>query len=181
MGLSNMSKMLNQPIFSVGDDVVYPAHGVGKITGEEKEIIAGMDMNLYVITFASDKMTLRVPKSRALKTGLRHLSSSSDFDSMIKILRGKAKSSKGMWSKRAQEYENKINSGSVTAIAEVLRDLHKNVDDPNRSYSERTIYDAALDRLANEYSAASSLDKAIASEKIVEILNIAKEEYSIAV
>lgn len=176
-----MSKMIKQPSFSVGDSVVYPSHGVGKITGEEVESIAGMDMSLYVITFANDKMILRVPKSRALKTGLRHLSSSSDFDDMIEILRSKAKSAKGMWSKRAQEYENKINSGVVSAIAEVLRDLHKNVEDPNRSYSERTIYEAALDRLSDEYSAACSLAKSVANEKIIEILNIAKEEYSIAI
>jgi len=177
-----MSKTSDQErVFSVGDDVVYPSHGVGRITGEEIEVIAGQEMRLYVISFVSDKMILRVPISRALKAGLRHLGSANDFDAIIEILRGKAKVAKGMWSKRAQEYESKINSGILTAIAEVLRDLHKNVEDPNRSYSERLIYESALDRLSAEYSAAVSLDKKETNGKIIEILDLAKEEYSIAV
>lgn len=176
-----MSKASNQRVFSIGDDVVYPSHGVGKIIGEEVEVIAGTEMRLYVISFLTDKMTLRVPISRALKAGLRHLSSASEFDGIIEILRGKAKAAKGMWSKRAQEYESKINSGALSAIAEVLRDLHKNVEDPNRSYSERMIYESALDRLSDEYSAATNLDKKDTNSKIIEVLNLAKEEYSIAI
>lgn len=169
-----------QPIFSVGDDVVYPSHGVGKITAEELEVIAGQEMRLYVISFINDKMILRVPISRAIKTGLRHLSPANEFESIMDILKSKARAAKGMWSKRAQEYESKINSGILSAIAEVLRDLHKNAEDPNRSYSERLIYESALDRLATEYSAAVSTSKEEISKKIVEVLNIAKEEYSIA-
>ena len=175
-----MSKALERT-FSVGDDVVYPSHGVGKITGEEVEIIGGQEISLYVISFVNDKMILRVPISRALKAGLRHLSTANEFDDIMRILRSKAKIAKGMWSKRAQEYESKINSGILTSIAEVVRDLHKNVDDPNRSYSERLIYESAIDRLSAEYSAVIRLDKLETKNKIIEILDSAKEEFSIAV
>jgi len=160
--------------FSVGDDVVYPAHGVGTIIAEENQIVAGNDVDLYVISFVKDKMTLRVPKTRASKIGLRHLSSEDQIDSAIQILKTKAKVSKGMWSKRAQEYETKINSGSIIAIAEVLRDLHKNVDESDRSYSEKIIYDLAMNRLVNEYSVSMSLDRDEAQNKILSILNYAR-------
>lgn len=156
-----MSKAANID-FLIGDTVVYPSHGVGKIVGEEANVIAGVEMKLYVISFDKDKMTLRVPKSRAEKAGLRHLSTNEDFSKAVAALKGKAKVAKGMWSKRAQEYEGKINSGSVLAIAEVLRDLHRNVDDPSRSYSERVIYESALQRFINEYAATHNtlLDEA---------------------
>ena len=160
--------------FSVGDDVVYPAHGVGTIIAEENQIVAGNDVDLYVISFVKDKMTLRVPKTRASKIGLRDLSSEDQIDSAIQILKTKAKVSKGMWSKRAQEYETKINSGSIIAIAEVLRDLHKNVDESDRSYSEKIIYDLAMNRLVNEYSVSMSLDRDEAQNKILSILNYAR-------
>ncbi|KIE04518.1 Transcriptional regulator [Candidatus Jidaibacter acanthamoeba] len=166
-----MFQVASKKIFTVGDSVVYPSHGVGQITGEETQVIAGVEMKLYVITFAKDKMILRVPTSRAIKTGLRHLCNSDEFSAVMKSLKGKAKIVKGMWSKRAQEYENKINSGDAVAIAEVLRDLYRNIDDPDRSYSERQIYDAALDRLAQEYSAAANINKEEASNLIVDALN----------
>ena len=165
-------------IFKVGDIVVYPSHGVGKITGEETQVIAGIEMKLYVISFDKDKMILRVPKTRAEKAGLRHLSSSDDFQKALITLQSKAKVSKGMWSKRAQEYETKINSGNVLAIAEVLRDLHKNIDDPNRSYSEQMIYKSALQRLAHEFAAAANTDTDKASVQILEILDEGKVEQS---
>lgn len=160
--------------FSVGDSVVYPSHGVGQITAEETQVIAGVEMKLYVITFAKDKMILRVPTSRAIKTGLRHLSSSADLDLMINVLKSKAKVAKGMWSKRAQEYERKINSGNIIAISEVLRDLHRNIDDPDRSYSERLIYESALERLSQEYMFAVKCDLAHAKDTITDILNQGK-------
>lgn len=157
--------------FAVGDAVVYPSHGVGKITGEELQVIGGVEMKLYIIVFDKDKMTLRVPKNRAEKAGLRHLSTSNDFVSALKALEGKARIAKGMWSKRAQEYELKINSGNIVAIAEVLRDLHPNVEDPNRSYSERVIYEAAMERLANEFSASNNtMDFETAVKQIREAL-----------
>ena len=161
--------------FRVGDSVVYPSHGVGTIMSEEVQIISGVELSLYVISFVHDKMTLRVPKARAIKAGLRHLSSNCEIDRAIAILKEKAKISKGMWSKRSQEYENKINSGSVASIAEVLRDLHKNVDDPNRSYSEKIIYELAFSRFVNEYAIAINLDYSSANKKVVAILNYLKD------
>ena len=158
--------------FQIGDTVVYPSHGVGQIISEEVQKIAGSDVLLYVISFMKDKMILRVPKSRAIKTGLRHLTSSTDFEEAISVLKQKAKIAKGMWSKRAQEYEQKINSGNIVLIAEVLRDLHKNVVDADRSYSERIIYEAALERLSNEYAASVGLPRDTAHAKLVELLDL---------
>lgn len=162
--------------FNVGDNVVYPSHGVGEITAEEVQTVAGTEVSVYVISFSKDKMLLRIPKSRAVKAGLRHLSSSSDITKVVAVLQSKAKISKGMWSKRAQEYECKINSGNIIAIAEVLRDLYRNVDDPERSYSEKIIYDLAIDRLVNEYSIATGLDRVEAHNKIISILSYMKIE-----
>ena len=169
-----MSRISDSVAFKVGDTVVYPSHGVGQITAEEIQIVAGCEMPLYVISFEKDKMTLRVPKSRAIKTGLRHLTSSNDFEEAISVLKQKAKVTKGMWSKRAQEYEQKINSGNVIRIAEVLRDLHRNVGEADRSYSERVIYEAALERLSNEYAASVGLEKDDAHAKLIELLDYYK-------
>jgi CarD family transcriptional regulator len=166
-----MLQMASKKAFTIGDSVVYPSHGVGQITAEETQVIAGVEMKLYVITFAKDKMILRVPTSRAVKTGLRHLSTSQELQEVMSTLKSKAKVAKGMWSKRAQEYENKINSGDVIHIAEVLRDLHRNIDDPERSYSERLIYESALDRLSQEYSAAANIAKDEACTVLLEALN----------
>lgn len=166
------SEKVDEILFQIGDTVVYPSHGVGQITAEEVQIIAGCEMTLYVISFMKDKMILRVPKNRAIKAGLRHLTSSADFEEAISVLKQKAKMTKGMWSKRAQEYEQKINSGSIKSIAEVLRDLHKNVGDADRSYSERVIYEAALERLSNEYAASVGLEKDEAYAKLVEMLDV---------
>ena len=166
-----MSNIPTNANFKIGDNVVYPSHGVGKITSEETQVIAGTQMKLYVITFAQDKMVLRVPKSRAVKTGLRHLSSEDEFKKVIDVLKSKARIAKGMWSKRAQKYETKINSGSMILIAEVLRDLHKNVEDPDRSYSERTIYDLALNRLTNEYAVVMQVTRDVAQKEIIQILD----------
>jgi len=157
--------------FTVGDTVVYPSHGVGQITNEEIQTVAGLEVKLYVISFAKDRMILRVPVGRALKTGLRHLSSQEHFSKALEVLRTRVKLNKGvMWNKRAQEYENKINSGDIVLIAEVLRELHINIKN-DRSYSEQMIYDSALSRLSNEYSAVMGLDLKAAADAIVEILN----------
>ncbi len=162
--------------FDIGDAVVYPSHGVGEITTEETQVIAGEEMSLYVIRFAKDKMILRVPKSRAIKAGLRHLSSDDAFTRVLVVLQDRPRITRGMWSKRAQEYEGKINSGDVVAIAEVLRDLHKNVDDPERSYSERMIYESALERLVEEYSMTTIINPTEALEKIIYLLDGYKKE-----
>lgn len=155
--------MLVSEDFKVGDQVVYPSHGVGEIVGEEVQIVGGTELRVYIISMLKEKMTLRVPVKRASIAGLRLLCSSDKLQSAFAILQTKSKASKGMWSKRAQEYELKINSGNVHSLAEVVRDLYKNADDPDRSYSERIIYESALNRLAGELAAVEgiSIDKAI--------------------
>ena len=160
-------------VFKVGDSVVYPSHGVGSVIAVEKQEIAGNVMELYVVEFVEDKMTLRVPKARAVKAGLRPLCNNDAFVNALKILEQKPHANRGMWSKRAQEYGDKINSGKIEQIAEVLRDLHKNVEHPERSYSERMIYDLAFDRFLAEFSAAKSLSREDARTKILDILETA--------
>lgn len=155
--------MSKNPDFKIGEKVVYPSHGVGKITSQTNEMIAGHEIKLYVIDFPEDKMTLRVPFGKIKSSGLRLLSNDNIIKKSISVLKGRAKTSRGMWSRRAKEYEEKINSGSILSISEVIRDLHKNVDDPDRSYSERIIYESALGRLARELAAvnSTSIDEAI--------------------
>lgn len=160
--------------FAVGDSVVYPSHGVGSIIAEETQVIGGMEVSCYVIIFDKDKMTLKVPKNRAEKAGLRQLASADDLDKALITLQGKARVEKGMWSKRAQKYEEKIYSGNVVHIAEVLRDLYRNVDDPGRSYSERIIYESAFQRFINEYAVAANINVEHATQKIKEMLEEAK-------
>lgn len=164
-------------LFNVGDHVVYPSHGVGMITSEEIQIVTGANISVYVIHFSRDKMTLKVPKARACKIGLRHVSSIDEFNRSFDILKGKTKAFlKGaMWSKRAQEYMRKINSGNLKDIAEVVQELHKNVDDPERSHSEKIIYDSALGRFVNEYAVVMRLDVISANQKILATLNYFKD------
>jgi CarD family transcriptional regulator len=139
---------------------------------EEEEQCAGIDVLVYVITFAGSSMTLRIPKSRANKVGLRHLSSDAFLNKALEVLSGnKIKLNKGMWSKRVQQYESKINSGDVMAIAEVIKELHSNVEKSERSYSEKVIYNDALTRLAGEYAATYKLDLNEAINKINAQLN----------
>jgi CarD family transcriptional regulator len=162
---------MSQTNFKIGDSVVYPTHGVGQITAEEEEEFAGVELSVYVITFHNSSMILRVPKSRAGKIGLRHLSSDKFLDDALKVLSGKKiKLHKGMWSKRVQQYEGKINSGDVIAIAEVIKELHGNVEKSERSYSEKVIYNDALERLAREYAATYNVELNKAIEKITETL-----------
>lgn len=161
---------MSEVSFKVGDHVVYPAHGVGQVTGKEKQAVGEKEISVYVVSFAKDKMVLRVPVGRAKKVGLRSLSTKDQVTKAVKTLKGKAKMGRGMWSRRAQEYEQKINSGDIVQIAEVVRDLHKNVDDPDRSYSERMIYESALDRLTGEYAAVNDSDPQTAATDIVTIL-----------
>lgn len=166
--------------FQTGDKVVYPAHGVGQITGEEVQKVAGMELKLYVVEFAKDKMVLRVPVNRVSNSGLRALSAGKYVEKAVETLRGRAKPGRGMWSRRAQEYENKINSGNMVSIAEVVRDLHKNVDDPDRSYSERVIYESALERLAGEFAAVKESSIEQAMEELVSVLRSRKSAITAA-
>jgi CarD family transcriptional regulator len=166
--------------FNIGDKVVYPSHGVGVITAEETQDVAGITVSCYVITFDKDKMTLRIPKNRAEKAGLRPLSSENDINQALIVIKGKAKIERGMWSKRAQKYEAKIYSGDVVQIAEVVRDLHRNVENPNCSYSERQIYEAAYKRFINELAASQAIDLSEAEKQIKILLEEAKIIESVA-
>lgn len=156
--------------FCSGEYVVYPAHGVGKVADITKQTVAGSELELIVVNFAKDKMTLRIPMAKAETTGLRKISEESTMADALSTLKGKAKVKKVMWSRRAQEYENKINSGSPVAIAEVIRDLYRSENLAEQSYSERQIYEQALDRLANEYAVCENIAPAEATSKILGIL-----------
>jgi CarD family transcriptional regulator len=160
-------------VFNTGDYVVYPTHGVGKVLGVENREIAGQELQLFVIAFDRDRMTLRVPIAKASHAGLRRLSTRKVMDNALCKLRGRARVKKTMWSRRAQEYEAKINSGDPVSIAEVVRDLHPNVGQPDQSFSERQIYEAAFDRLACELAALECIDKTSATVKLEEMLNAA--------
>lgn len=156
--------------FARGDYVVYPTHGVGKVTGVEKQEVAGFNLQLFVILFDSEKMTLRVPVEKVVDSGLRKISSKDKMMSVIGTLKGRARSKRTMWSRRAQEYEAKINSGDPIAIAEVVRDLYRAPGQPEQSYSERQMYEAALERLVNEYALVEKLDVEAATEKLETVL-----------
>ena len=149
-----MSKS-KKPDFRPNEYVVYPAHGVGQIISIEEQQIAGISLELFVISFEKDKMTLRVPTDKAVQIGMRSLSSPDVILKAMTTLKGKAKVKRAMWSRRAQEYEQKINSGDLIAIAEVVRDLHRNDDQREQSYSERQLYEAALERLTREVAAVN--------------------------
>jgi CarD family transcriptional regulator len=157
-------------IFAEGDHVVYPTHGVGRVTGIESAEIAGMKLQFYVILFDADKMTLKVPVEKAKVSGLRKISGRDKMQTAIVTLKGRARTKRTMWSRRAQEYEAKINSGDPVAIAEVVRDLHRNVGQPDQSYSERQMYEAALDRLSNEFALVEKVDKTVATERLETLL-----------
>jgi CarD family transcriptional regulator len=162
--------LANAEIFEEGDHVVYPTHGVGKVERIATEEIAGHKLELIHITFEENRMTLRVPVTKARTAGLRKLATRKVFDEAMAVLRGRPRIKRTMWSRRAQEYEAKINSGDPLAIAEVVRDLHRNAGQPDQSFSERQIYEAAMDRLAAELAALERIDKATASVKLVDFL-----------
>ncbi len=156
--------------FIEGDFVVYPTHGVGKVEKIATEDIAGHRLELIHITFEENRMTLRVPVTKARTAGLRKLASPQKFDEALGVLRGRARVKRTMWSRRAQEYEAKINSGDPIAIAEVVRDLHRNAGQPDQSFSERQIYESAMDRLAAEMAALDATDKTTAAAKLAAVL-----------
>jgi CarD family transcriptional regulator len=157
-------------IFVEGDHVVYPTHGVGKVERIATEEIAGHKLELIHITFEENRMTLRVPVVKARTAGLRKLATRKLFDEALAVLKGRARIKRTMWSRRAQEYEAKINSGDPLAIAEVVRDLHRNAGQPDQSFSERQIYEAAMDRLAAELAALDKTDKLTAATKLANFL-----------
>jgi CarD family transcriptional regulator len=164
-----MSKTNNSD-FRPDDFVVYPAHGVGRIVSIEEQEIAGLTLELFVISFEKDKMTLRVPTNKATEVGMRSLSSPDVVSKAMATLRSKARVKKAMWSRRAQEYEQKINSGDLIAIAEVVRDLHRADDQREQSYSERQLYEAALERLTREIAAVQGDGEGEAQKKVGSVL-----------
>ena len=152
--------------FRTSESIVYPAHGVGKIIDIEEQVVAGMKLELFVINFQKDKMTLRVPVAKAASVGMRKLADETTVGRAFSTVRGRARVKRTMWSRRAQEYEAKINSGDIVAIAEVVRDLYRSDTQPEQSYSERQLYEAALDRLSREISAVQRITETEAIKEI---------------
>ena len=167
-----MSKEL---AFATGEYVVYPTHGVGRVVGIEKQEISGMDLEVIVVSFDKEKMTLRVPVAKTEAAGMRRLSTRKTMESAMTTLRGRARVKRTMWSRRAQEYEAKINSGNPVSIAEVVRDLHRNVGQPDRSYSERQLYEAAFERLIREVAAVEQIETDAAALRLEKVLTPAVE------
>lgn len=156
--------------FAGGDYIVYPSHGVGRITGVETQVIAGVELEMYVVSFENERLILRVPVDKAQKSGMRKLSSREKIQSAMDALKVRTRPRRNvMWSRRAQEYEAKINSGDPVAIAEVVRELHR-AEDAEQSYSERQMYRAALERLAREVAAIERIDEAEASRRLESVL-----------
>ncbi len=152
--------------FKTNEFVVYPAHGVGQILAIEEQEIAGAKLELFVINFIKDKMTLRVPTAKVANVGMRKLSDPALVKRALETLKGRARIKRTMWSRRAQEYEAKINSGDIVAIAEVVRDLFRSDSQPEQSYSERQLYEAALDRLSREIAVVQHVTETEAVKEI---------------
>ena len=163
--------MAKDPTFSSGDFVVYPTHGVGKILGVEEQTIGGDTLELFIIDFEQDRMKLRVPVEKAKISGLRRLSSRDRLKTAMSTLKSAPRVKRTMWSRRAQEYAAKINSGDPISIAEVVRDLFRNSDQQEQSYSERQIYQSALDRLAREFAAVDKVSEEKAAQKLESVLS----------
>tara|TARA_B100000315_G_scaffold94328_1_gene86756 strand:- start:875 stop:1768 length:894 start_codon:yes stop_codon:yes gene_type:complete len=159
--------------FAVADHVVYPSHGVGQITAIETHEIGDISLRVFVVVFNKEKMTLRVPIDKANSSGMRKLSSQQKMEQAISTLKGRARTRRVMWSRRAQEYDAKLNSGDPVSIAEVVRDLHRDEGQPDQSYSERQMYEAALERLAREFAAVENTDTEQAAEKLENVLRAA--------
>ena len=164
--------------YSVGDFIVYPSHGVGEITDIQTFEIAEEKLEMYNVIFDKEKMTLKIPTIKAKEIGIRKVSSRNEMKKTLEILKGKAKIRRTMWSRRAQEYEAKINSGILTELTEVVRDLFRNSSQPEQSYSERQLYESARDRLAREVAVVEKTDDDKAVEKIEIILNDATRKSS---
>jgi len=157
--------------FRANEFIVYPAHGVGRIIGIEEQEIAGMALELFVINFDKEKLTLRVPTGKLQSVGMRKLSDEPVVKKAMETLKGRARVKRTMWSRRAQEYVAKINSGDLVAIAEVVRDLYRSEAQPEQSYSERQLYEDALDRMAREIAAVERLDERGAVQRITDVLS----------
>src|SRR5277367_6053693 len=162
----NTKKTTQRQGFKTQEFIVYPAHGVGQIVSIEEQEVAGARLELFVINFIKDKMTLRVPTAKIVSVGMRKLAEPPIVKRALETLKGRARIKRTMWSRRAQEYEAKINSGDIVAIAEVVRDLFRSDTQPEQSYSERQLYEAALDRLSREVSAVQRITETEAVKEI---------------
>lgn len=171
MSNDNKAAQQDSATFKPDDYVVYPTHGVGKVVSIEQNEIAGHSVELVVISFEHEKMTLRVPTYKIKSSGMRHLANDDRLNEALAILKGRARVKRAMWSRRAQEYESKINSGDIVSLAEVIRDLHKSNENAEQSYSERQLYEMAYERLAREISIAHDLDRDAANAKIKDFLS----------
>lgn len=167
-------KKVKEVRFKVGQHVIYPAHGVGEVIGIEREVIAGFDIEVYVVKFEQDKMTLRVPTTKASNSGMRALSNDLILKDSFTTLKGRARVKRTMWSRRAQEYEAKINSGDLILVSEVVRDLHRTEAQPEQSYSERQLYERALDRMVREVAAIRKCPRDSAMDDILDTLTKAR-------
>ncbi len=167
----SMSKIKKTYDFDTDDYIVYPAHGVGKIVSIDKHEVAGTEIEMFVISFDKDKMTLRIPTDKAIAIGLRSVSSPDVVFKAMETLKGKPRVKRAMWSRRAQEYEQKINSGDLISIAEVVRDLHRNDEQREQSYSERQLYEAALERLTREVAVVDGVEENMAQVKVDQVLD----------
>ncbi|WP_269931441.1 CarD family transcriptional regulator [Aminobacter sp. HY435] len=157
--------------FKTGEYIVYPAHGVGQIVSIDEQEVAGHKLELFVIDFQKDKMRLKVPVAKATSIGMRKLSETDYVERALKVVQGRARVKRTMWSRRAQEYDAKINSGDLISISEVVRDLYRAENQPEQSYSERQLYEAALDRMARELAAVNRLSETEAVRLIEANLN----------
>ena len=165
-GMPTSKKTTQRQGFKTNEFIVYPAHGVGQILAIEEQEIAGAKLELFVINFIKDKMTLRVPTAKIVSVGMRKLAEPPLVKRALETLKGRARIKRTMWSRRAQEYEAKINSGDIVAIAEVVRDLFRSDTQPEQSYSERQLYEAALDRLSREIAAVQKITETEAIKEI---------------
>lgn len=168
------SKKPKKISFKKDQHIVYPAHGVGRVLGVEQEVIAGFDIEVYVVAFEQEKMTLRVPTVKAAESGMRALSNENILKDAFTTLKGRARIKRTMWSRRAQEYEAKINSGDLILVAEVVRDLHRTAAQPEQSYSERQLYESAIDRMVREVAAIQKDEYSVAMEQCLETLSVAR-------
>ncbi|MCQ8780637.1 CarD family transcriptional regulator [Mangrovibrevibacter kandeliae] len=169
--MSSQKKTSQRQAFKTGESIVYPAHGVGQIVAIEEQEVAGLRLELYVIDFEKDKMRLKVPVAKAEAVGMRKLSETDFVERALKVVQGRARVKRTMWSRRAQEYDAKINSGDLIAIAEVVRDLYRAESQPEQSYSERQLYEAALGRMARELAAVNAVSETEAVRLIEQNLN----------
>ena len=166
-----IKKVIVPQEFKAGENIVYPTHGVGRILTIEKFQYDLVEEQLYVIQFFQDKLTIRVPFAKAKLIGLRNITSKPSMTRTLSVLKQKPKIKKAMWSRRAQEYDQKINSGDIKLLSEVVRDLFRKDDQTEQSYSERQMFQVAFERYTREFAISSSLKFEEASTKILEILN----------